>query len=224
MHQILNFPESYKLKYWSCIISDCFCFIFLYRDNQQNLFNILGSMYLSVILNVINNTSLVMPFVATERAVLYREKFAGMYSLWAYSLAQVLLLELLLYIFCPSENYMIFFYWLRVSAISGGHRDPLCIHPSSPFYDHRIPNYRLLLVSLQSFMVFLHHVLHVTQLCLSWNASYFLDSKCSSGLHTIIIFQSKLQYLLWLHDTSLCEFNLQNFFIFIIQKYVTPLE
>lgn len=54
-----------------------------------------------------------MPFVATERAVLYREKFAGMYSLWAYSLAQVLLLELLLYIFCPSENYMIFFLLIK---------------------------------------------------------------------------------------------------------------
>lgn len=53
------------------------------------MFNILGSMYISALLNGINNCVLVMPFVVTERAVLYREKYAGMYSSWAYSLAQV---------------------------------------------------------------------------------------------------------------------------------------
>jgi hypothetical protein len=30
-----------------------------------------------------------MPFVSIERSVVYRERFAGMYSPWAYSLAQV---------------------------------------------------------------------------------------------------------------------------------------
>lgn len=37
----------------------------------------------------INNSSSVLPYVATERTVMYRERFAGMYSPWAYSLAQV---------------------------------------------------------------------------------------------------------------------------------------
>ncbi|KAG1326103.1 Pleiotropic drug resistance protein 3 [Cocos nucifera] len=39
----------------------------------------------------INNCSSVKPFVATERAVVYRENFAGMYSPWAYSFAQVVI-------------------------------------------------------------------------------------------------------------------------------------
>ncbi|KAJ0092905.1 hypothetical protein Patl1_24753 [Pistacia atlantica] len=62
----------------------------LYQDNLQDLLNILGSMYSTVIFFGINNCSSVVPFVATERTVLYRETFAGMYSSWAYSFAQVL--------------------------------------------------------------------------------------------------------------------------------------
>ncbi|GMY22102.1 pleiotropic drug resistance protein 3-like [Fagus crenata] len=58
--------------------------------NQQNVFNIAGSMYVSVIFLGINNCSTVLPYVATERTVMYRERFAGMYSSWAYSLAQVI--------------------------------------------------------------------------------------------------------------------------------------
>lgn len=57
--------------------------------NQQDLFNILGSLYSAIIFFGINNCSTVLPFVATERTVLYRERFAGMYSPWAYSSAQV---------------------------------------------------------------------------------------------------------------------------------------
>ncbi|KAI4344717.1 hypothetical protein L6164_011911 [Bauhinia variegata] len=56
---------------------------------QQDLFNILGSMYIAVIFLGINNCSSVLPYVATERSVLYREKFAGMYSSMAYAFAQV---------------------------------------------------------------------------------------------------------------------------------------
>ncbi|XP_038702837.1 pleiotropic drug resistance protein 3-like isoform X2 [Tripterygium wilfordii] len=59
-------------------------------DNQQNLFNILGAMYSAVIFLGINNCGSVLPYVATERTVMYRERFAGMYSSWAYSLAQVI--------------------------------------------------------------------------------------------------------------------------------------
>ncbi|KAM4118795.1 hypothetical protein ACJW30_03G009000 [Castanea mollissima] len=59
-------------------------------NNQQNLFNIFGSMYVAVIFLGINNCSTVLPYVATERTIMYREIFAGMYSSWAYSLAQVL--------------------------------------------------------------------------------------------------------------------------------------
>ncbi|KAM7279784.1 hypothetical protein ACFE04_006918 [Oxalis oulophora] len=57
--------------------------------NQQDLFNIFGSMYVATIFFGINNCSTVLPYVSTERLVLYRERFAGMYSSRAYSFAQV---------------------------------------------------------------------------------------------------------------------------------------
>ncbi|KAA8545298.1 hypothetical protein F0562_020082 [Nyssa sinensis] len=57
--------------------------------NQQSLFNIFSSMFSAVIFLGINNSSSVLPYVSTERSVLYREKFAGMYASWAYALAQV---------------------------------------------------------------------------------------------------------------------------------------
>ncbi|KAE8726276.1 hypothetical protein F3Y22_tig00007179pilonHSYRG00099 [Hibiscus syriacus] len=38
-----------------------------------------------------NSGSAVQPFVATERVVMYRERFAGMYFSWSYALAQVLI-------------------------------------------------------------------------------------------------------------------------------------
>ncbi|KAJ7973218.1 Pleiotropic drug resistance ABC transporter [Quillaja saponaria] len=58
-------------------------------NNQQNLFNISGAMYAAVIFLGVNNCSSVIPYVARERNVMYRERFSGMYSSWAYSLAQV---------------------------------------------------------------------------------------------------------------------------------------
>ncbi|KAI5579409.1 hypothetical protein BDE02_08G087600 [Populus trichocarpa] len=59
-------------------------------ENHQDLFNILGSMYSAIIFFGISNCSGVLPRIAAERAVMYRERFAGMYSSWAYSCAQVL--------------------------------------------------------------------------------------------------------------------------------------
>lgn len=58
-------------------------------ENQQSLFTIFGSMFAGVIFLGINNCYNVIPYVATERTVVYRERFAGMYSSWAYSFAQV---------------------------------------------------------------------------------------------------------------------------------------
>ncbi|WVZ09670.1 hypothetical protein V8G54_014200 [Vigna mungo] len=49
-------------------------------NSEQDVFNVFGAMY-----------SAFLPYVATERTVLYREKFAGMYSPWTYSFAQVLI-------------------------------------------------------------------------------------------------------------------------------------
>ncbi|XP_027162642.1 pleiotropic drug resistance protein 3-like isoform X1 [Coffea eugenioides] len=58
-------------------------------ENQQSLFNILGAIFSAVLFCGINNSSSVLPYVSTERSVLYRERFAGMYASWAYALAQV---------------------------------------------------------------------------------------------------------------------------------------
>ncbi|KAL0738241.1 hypothetical protein Bca4012_014451 [Brassica carinata] len=59
-------------------------------NTQQDLFNVLGSMYTVVFFTGMNNCSTVLFCIATERNVFYRERFAQMYSSWAYSLAQVL--------------------------------------------------------------------------------------------------------------------------------------
>ncbi|XP_019055632.1 PREDICTED: pleiotropic drug resistance protein 3-like [Nelumbo nucifera] len=58
-------------------------------NNQQDLFNLLGAMFTAVIFLGINNCSSVLPSVAIERTVMYRERYAGMYSSTAYSLAQM---------------------------------------------------------------------------------------------------------------------------------------
>ncbi|KAI8531763.1 hypothetical protein RHMOL_Rhmol11G0160900 [Rhododendron molle] len=59
--------------------------------DQQSLLNVLGAMYSAVIFLGINNSSTVIPYILTERSVLYRERFAGMYGSWAYALAQVMI-------------------------------------------------------------------------------------------------------------------------------------
>ncbi|XP_038702840.1 pleiotropic drug resistance protein 3-like [Tripterygium wilfordii] len=85
---------SYNLVRIGCTFLASLLFGLLYWrqgkkiDNQQDLFNILGSMYASIFFMGTINCNLVLPYVATERSVMYREKLAGMYSPWAYSLAQ----------------------------------------------------------------------------------------------------------------------------------------
>ncbi|OVA16669.1 ABC transporter-like [Macleaya cordata] len=77
-------------------------------NNQQSLFNIFGSMFSAVIFLGINNCSSVLPFVSTERNVLYRERFAGMYSSWAYAFSQVVIE--IPYLFTESVLYVIITY------------------------------------------------------------------------------------------------------------------
>ncbi|KAL3515877.1 hypothetical protein ACH5RR_022779 [Cinchona calisaya] len=84
-------------------------------NDQQSVFNILGSMFSAVIFCGINNSSSALPYVSRERSVLYRERFAGMYSSWAYALAQVTIE--IPYIFVQAITYtiitypMIGYYW-----------------------------------------------------------------------------------------------------------------
>ncbi|KAL4195313.1 hypothetical protein AMTRI_Chr05g72720 [Amborella trichopoda] len=59
------------------------------RDNQQDLFNAMGSMYAAVMFIGVSNASTVQPVVAVERTVFYRERATGMYSALPYAFAQV---------------------------------------------------------------------------------------------------------------------------------------
>ncbi|KAK3034666.1 hypothetical protein RJ639_033621 [Escallonia herrerae] len=60
----------------------------LYRYNEQDLFNILGSMLIFLLFLGISNGSSVQSVIATERTIVYRERFGGMYSSPVYAFAQ----------------------------------------------------------------------------------------------------------------------------------------
>ncbi|PAN40990.2 hypothetical protein PAHAL_8G001100 [Panicum hallii] len=87
---------SYNLVRIVFITVSCIAFGVLYWqqgninriNDQQGLFTILGCMYGTTLFAGINNCQSVMPFVSIEHSVVYRERFAGMYSPWAYSFAQ----------------------------------------------------------------------------------------------------------------------------------------
>lgn len=56
---------------------------------QQDLFNLLGSIYSAVMFLGASNASAVQPIVGIERTVFYRERAAGMYSAVPYAFGQV---------------------------------------------------------------------------------------------------------------------------------------
>ncbi|KAL5863124.1 hypothetical protein ACOSQ3_000638 [Xanthoceras sorbifolium] len=60
-------------------------------DGEQDFLNVLGAMYIFRQTMGVSNCSSVIPFIAKERNIVYRERFAGMYSSWAYSFAQVII-------------------------------------------------------------------------------------------------------------------------------------
>lgn len=87
---------SYNLVRIVFVALSCLLFGALYWQqgnidhiNDQGLFIILGSMYCTTLYIGIMNCRSVMAFVFIERSVMYRERFAGMYSPWAYSFAQL---------------------------------------------------------------------------------------------------------------------------------------
>ncbi|XP_039160267.1 pleiotropic drug resistance protein 3-like [Eucalyptus grandis] len=91
-------PEYNLVRLIFITASSIFCAALLWQkgnekeiNDKQDLFNILGSMYVFVQFLGVGNANSVLPFVATERIVVYRERFAGMYSSWSYSFAQVVI-------------------------------------------------------------------------------------------------------------------------------------
>ncbi|KAH9779207.1 hypothetical protein WN944_014373 [Citrus x changshan-huyou] len=105
---------SYNLRriVFTCAMSLLYGILFWQQGKkiktQQEVFNMFGAMYSAAIFFGINNCSSVVPLVATERTVLYRERFAGMYSPWAYSFAQVLVE--VPYLFIQAVIYVIITY------------------------------------------------------------------------------------------------------------------
>jgi hypothetical protein len=64
-----------------------------YSGKLQDLINLLGAMYASVIFLGSANASSVQSIVAIERTVFYRERAAGMYSPLPYAFAQVTIMR-----------------------------------------------------------------------------------------------------------------------------------
>ncbi|XP_010516996.1 PREDICTED: ABC transporter G family member 33 [Camelina sativa] len=77
-------------------------------DTQQSLFTVLGAIYGLVLFVGINNCTSALQYFETERNVMYRERFAGMYSAFAYALAQVV--TEIPYIFIQSAEFVIIIY------------------------------------------------------------------------------------------------------------------
>ncbi|KAL1195827.1 ABC transporter G family member 37 [Cardamine amara subsp. amara] len=77
-------------------------------DTQQNLFTVLGAIYGLVLFLGINNCASALQYFETERNVMYRERFAGMYSATAYALSQVV--TEIPYLFIQSAEFVIITY------------------------------------------------------------------------------------------------------------------
>ncbi|KAF8101841.1 hypothetical protein N665_0201s0154 [Sinapis alba] len=77
-------------------------------DTQQNLFTVLGAIYGLVLFLGVNNCTSALQYFETERNVMYRERFAGMYSAFAYALAQVV--TEVPYILIQSAEFVIVIY------------------------------------------------------------------------------------------------------------------
>jgi hypothetical protein len=66
--------------------------------SQTTIFNVLGSLYTACLFLGILNSIFVQPVISDERAVMYRERGAGMYAIvpWYCGLAAVELIYLLI--------------------------------------------------------------------------------------------------------------------------------
>ncbi|MBA0580756.1 hypothetical protein Gorai_022961 [Gossypium raimondii] len=105
MGAIQNMPLETTLSYWRnlaynlghmvfSIISSLFYGMLLWNkgqklQNEQDLINIMGSMYLFMMVMGQSNHASIVPIIITQRTIVYQERFVGMYSSKAYSLAQV---------------------------------------------------------------------------------------------------------------------------------------
>ncbi|KAK2427127.1 pleiotropic drug resistance protein [Trifolium repens] len=118
----LYFPSKYSqtpqyngVKYFvTIVIGVLFGLIYWKKgdklEKEQDLLNLIGAMYPSVIFLGASNTSSVQPIVAIERTVLYRERAAGLYSELPYAIGQVAIE--VIYVALQSLIYSIILYWM----------------------------------------------------------------------------------------------------------------
>ncbi len=59
------------------------------RTTQGGLTNVLGALYATTLFFSIINATVIQPVISAERAVSYRERAAGMYSVFPFTLALV---------------------------------------------------------------------------------------------------------------------------------------
>nr|XP_043609039.1 ABC transporter G family member 29-like isoform X2 [Erigeron canadensis] len=78
------------------------------RDSSTDLTMIFGGLYGAVLFAGINNGSTIVPIVAFERTVFYRERAAGMYSALPYAMAQVIVE--IPYVFLQTTYYTLIVY------------------------------------------------------------------------------------------------------------------
>lgn len=72
-------PVSMTLNFATCTC----------RTTQAGLTNVLGALYATTLFFSIINATVIQPVIAAERAVSYRERAAGMYSVFPFTLALV---------------------------------------------------------------------------------------------------------------------------------------
>ncbi|KAB2090560.1 hypothetical protein ES319_A03G131500v1 [Gossypium barbadense] len=93
------------------------------RHDEQDFFYIIGSMNVFMIFTGISSCSSVLPFVSTQRIVIYRERFSRMYFSWAYSLAQVIIE--IPYIFLEAVLFLTITYPATSGDFQGNNRPPV---------------------------------------------------------------------------------------------------
>ncbi|KAK2634470.1 hypothetical protein Ddye_029262 [Dipteronia dyeriana] len=135
------------------------------RNDEQDLQAVIGAMYIFMQVVGVSNSSSVIPFISIERTIMYREKFAGMYSSLAYSFAQVVI------------------------------EIPYSFLQAVFFFNYYIPSNKFLLVSTQSIFVFLHHVLFHARLQLLWDADCFIDPNLPSGFDVCKFLQHHVELI-----------------------------
>lgn len=136
----------------------------LNRESELDIINIQGAMFILMQFMGICNCSGILPYIFTERNVAYRERFSGMYSLWAFSFAQVLKFPKVVVSLLPLPKINVIFYILRfwyadtLSYVAGGCWNSIYILSSISIHYNYISSNRFLLVSIQSVLVLLHNV------------------------------------------------------------------